>query len=195
MNAEYKLTLTAKTIENAEQKAGIALQAVQEKMGFLPNMYALMANSPGLFDTYLKGYASFRAESGFTPAEQEVVFLTISRVNACEYCMAAHSFVADEMSNVPNAVTEAIRKDENIPDPKLSALSQFTQAMVERRGLPELGDVESFLAVGYSERQILEIILAISVKIISNYANHLFHTPVDPLFASQAWQAPLNKSA
>jgi hypothetical protein len=53
--------------------------------------------------------------------------------------------------------------------------------------LPGRADVEAFLASGYSEQQILEIVLAIAVKTLSNYANHLFHTPVDSLFASRAW--------
>ncbi|MDD5410033.1 MAG: carboxymuconolactone decarboxylase family protein [Methylobacter sp.] len=188
MRAEYKLKLTAKTIEDAAPKARAGLQQAQEKMGFIPNMYARMANSPGLFDTYQQGYAVFRAESGFTPVEQEVVFLTISRVNGCEYCMAAHSFVADKMSNVPGVVTDAIRNDTEIPDERLSALGKFTQIMVERHGLPKTSDVEAFLAAGYTERQILEIILAISVKTLSNYANHLFHTPVDAIFASRTWE-------
>lgn len=190
MSADYKLKLTAKTIEDAAPKARTGLQQAQEKLGFIPNMYAGMANSPGLFDMYQQGYAAFRAESGFTPAEQEVVFLTISRANGCEYCMAAHSFVADKMSNVPSAVTDAIRNDTALPDERLSALAKFTRVMVEQRGLPQARDVEAFLAAGYSERQILEIILAIAVKTLSNYTNHLFHTPVDTLFASRTWEEP-----
>jgi uncharacterized peroxidase-related enzyme len=190
MPADYQLKLTAKTIEDAAPKARMGLQQAQEKLGFIPNMYTRMANSPGLFDTYQQGYAAFRAKSGFTPAEQEVVFLTISRVNGCEYCMAAHSFVADKLSNVPGAVTDAIRNDTEIPDEKLFVLAKFTQVMVEQRGLPQTCDVEAFLAAGYSERQILEIILAIAVKTLSNYTNHLFHTPVDAAFAARTWKDP-----
>lgn len=190
MPADYQLTLTAQTIEDAAPKASAGLQKAQEKLGFIPNMYARMANSPGLFEAYQQGYAAFRAESGFTPAEQEVVFLTISRVNGCEYCMAAHSFVADKLSNVPGVVTDAIRNDAEIPDEKLAALAKFTQVMVEQRGLPKTRDVEAFLAVGYTEQQILEIILAIAVKTLSNYANHLFHTPVDAKFVARTWKDP-----
>jgi uncharacterized peroxidase-related enzyme len=190
MPADYQLKLTAKTIEDAAPKARAGLQQAQEKLGFIPNMYTRMANSPGLFDAYQQGYAAFRTASGFTPDEQEVVFLTISRVNGCEYCMAAHSFVADKLANVPGAVTDAIRNDTAIPDEKLSALAKFTRVMVEQRGLPETRDVEAFLAAGYSDRQILEIILAIAVKTLSNYANHLFHTPVDAAFAAQTWKDP-----
>jgi alkylhydroperoxidase family enzyme len=104
--------------------------------------------------------------------------------------MTTPCFVADKISNVPGAVTDAIRNDTAIPDERLSALARFTRVMVEQRGLPKTGDVAAFLAAGYSERQILEIILAISVKTLSNYANHLFHTPVDAIFASRTWEGP-----
>ncbi len=62
--------------------------------------------------------------------------------------------------------------------------------MVADRGLPKRADVEAFLAAGYSERQILEIVLAIAVKTLSNYANHLFHTPLDRVFEYRRWEDP-----
>jgi len=188
MSSEYQFSLLPKTIDNAEPRAQSALDNARKQLGFVPNMYAVMANSPGLLESYLHGYTLFRAESGFTPAEQEIVFLTISRENGCHYCMAAHSFVADAMSKVPPAVTDAVRDGKPIPDAKLAALSAFTITLVKTRGQPSRRDVEHFLASGYSERCILEIILAIAVKTLSNYANHLFHTPVDPVFAGREWK-------
>lgn len=86
---------------------------------------------------------NLRAESGFAPAEQEVVFLTISRLRGCEYCTAGHSFAADRMSNVPGAVIDAIRNDTEIPDERLPVLSKSTQMMIELRGLPKPCDVEA----------------------------------------------------
>jgi alkylhydroperoxidase family enzyme len=88
---------------------------------------------------------------------------------------------------VPPAVTEAIRDGQRVPDARLAALHDFTRTMVAKRGLPGTADVNAFLVAGYSERQILEIVLAIAVKTLSNYANHLFHTPVDGVFADRVW--------
>jgi uncharacterized peroxidase-related enzyme len=187
MQSEYKITLPPVTEANADPLAADRMRAAQAGFGFVPNMYGVMANSPGLFDTYVHGYERFRALSGFTPAEQEVVLLAVSRENGCTYCVAAHSFIADKMSAVPEAVTTAIRDGQPIPDASLAALHDFTRTMVVKRGLPDKSDVAAFLAAGYSERQILEIVLAIAVKTLSNYANHLFHTPVDAMFASCAW--------
>lgn len=187
MSSEYKLSLPAQTIANGEPRARSILESAKAKLGFVPNMYGLMVNGPGLLETYQEGYAQFREHSGFTMAEQEVIFLTISRANACDYCMAAHSFVADNMSNVPAAVTNAIRDDEAIPDARLAALNAFTRTMVATRGLPRRAEVEAFLDAGYTERHVLGIVLAIGVKTLSNYSNHLLHTPVDAMFNARVW--------
>ena len=188
MLAEYQLTLTPKTLDTAAPEARALLENAKAQVGFIPNMYTRMAHSPGLLATYLDGYTRFREQSGFTPVEQEVVFLTISRENGCEYCMGAHSVIADAMSKVPTAVTDALRAGAPIPDAQLAALSQFARVMVVERGLPSRAEVDRFLSAGYSERHILEIVLAIAVKTLSNYANHLFHTPLDEVFAARAWK-------
>lgn len=187
MKDAYKMTLPAITPESAEPRARAVLQEAVDRLGFIPNMYAAMVNSPGLLETYMRGYALFRQESGFTPTEQEVVFLSISLENECLYCMAAHSFIADAVSKVPREVTDAIRNGTAIPDARLAALHAFTRAMVSSRGNPDRKDTEALLAAGYSQRQILEIVLAVGVKTFSNYANHLFQTPLDEKFAAREW--------
>jgi uncharacterized peroxidase-related enzyme len=185
-----RLTLEKKSRDNAEPRAKAALETVQKGLGFIPNMYANMANSPSALETYGVGYNFFRSDSGFTPAQQEVVFLTISHENGCQYCMAAHSMVGEKMSGVPAPVLGALRAGLPLPDAKLQALSVFTRVMVASRGKPTRQNLQAFLAAGFSERQVLEIILAIAVKTISNYSNHVFHTDVDPVFAAYRWETP-----
>ncbi len=145
-------------------------------------MYANMVNSPGLLETYLHGYEIFRKESGFSAVEQEVIFLTISYLNNCNYCMAAHSVIADKISMVPAIITEAVRQGKDIAEQKLQTLSSFTKEMFVTRGRPKKETVEQFLSVGYSEKQILEIILALAVRTLSNYSIHIFGTKVDAMF-------------
>jgi len=187
MLSEYKTSLSLKTIDTAEPEAKTLLEGTQKKLGFVPNMYYAMANSSGLLNTYMQGYSAFREKSGFSPIEQEVIFLAISQANGCEYCMAAHSFLAEAASGVPSNVTAAIRDDKPIPEMQLSALSVFINVMVATRGLPSQAEVESFLSSGYKEKDILEIIHAIAVKTISNYTNHIFHTEVDNIFSPHTW--------
>lgn len=188
MLAEYQIPLAPLTLETAQGESKLVLDKAVGQVGFLPNMYARMVHSPGLLNTYLDGSASFRQNSGFTAVEQEVIFLTISRVNGCAYCVSAHSALADMKSKVPTEVTDALREGKPISDERLAALSRFVEVMVRVRGVPTRDDVSAFHAAGYTDRQILEVVLAIAVKTMSNYANHLFHTPLDPIFARRAWE-------
>jgi uncharacterized peroxidase-related enzyme len=189
---KFKTTLNPVTLENASQAQKPQLEKALKEMGMIPNMYANMVNSPGLMETYATGYDRFRKDSGFSPIEQEVVFVTISVLNGCEYCTAVHSFIADKMSKVPTEITDAIRNGEEIPDAKLSALSEFTKVLFEKRGNPSAEEAQAFLAAGYMEKQILEIILALAVKTLSNYANHIFQTPLDDAFSSRKWSRKEN---
>jgi uncharacterized peroxidase-related enzyme len=166
------------------QKA--VLDRAIKSVGFLPNMYANMVNAPAVLSTYLHGYGLFRSESGLSSAEQEVVFLAASQLNGCDYCMAAHSMIADKKSGVPAEVLAAIRQGGPIPDTRLAALHALTVAMVTTQGRPPADVLKAFLAAGFEERHVLYIVLAISVKTLSNYSNHAFATPVDAVFAPYA---------
>lgn len=188
MAADYKMKLPPQSLENADDKARPLLEKANEKLGFVPKMYESMAKAPGVLDTYLHGYELFREDSGFAPPEQEVVFLTISRLNGCGYCMSAHSMLADKMSQVPADVIEALRSDKPIPDDRLAALNAFTKVMFETRGLPTQGDVDAFLKAGFEEQHVMQIVLALAVKTLSNYSNHINHPELDDAFADYAWK-------
>ncbi len=190
MSQTYAINLPLRSPDDEDDAVSKPLRDAKAAIGMVPNMYAGMANLPALLATYSFGYEKFRQEAGLAPAEQEIVYLTISRANECHYCMAAHSMLADKMSGVPAEVTEAIRNDLEIADPRFEALRAFTRIMVESRGNPTTAQARAFLDAGFEEMHILAIILAISTKIISNYSNHLFHTRVDDAFASHSWDGP-----
>ncbi len=187
-HSERALKLPSRDVGDADPAIAAVLSKAQSKLGFLPNMYRNMANAPALLETYMAGYDAFRNDSGLTPAEQETVLLAISRTNGCEYCVAAHSVIAD-MSKVPTDVTDALRDGRPLPDARLDALATFTAAMVESHGLPTAVDLDAFLGAGFTEVDVLQVLLAIAVKTISNYSNHLFHTEVDKAFAGRVWEA------
>jgi uncharacterized peroxidase-related enzyme len=188
MKSEYQLTLAPVELATAPESVKSILQEQKNNFGFLPNMYTHMANAPSVLKMYLNGYRLFREESSFSSVEQEVLFLTISRENGCDYCVGAHSMIADKMSGVPAHVTEAIRTGSEIDDPRLKALHDFTVVMLDKRGAPAIDDVAAFLSAGFSERQVLEVIVAIAVKTLSNYTNHLAHTALDEVFAGYRWE-------
>lgn len=160
----------------------------QKTLGFVPNMYTKMGENPALLDSYIYAYNSFRANSRFNSVEQEVVFLSVAYENNCEYCMAAHSFMADKMSKVPTEVTNAIREGNQVPDQKLAALSKLTRTLTINRGNASQAEVDEFLAAGYEEAHVLGIVAGIAVKTMSNYSNHNTSPEVDAAFAGRAWK-------
>lgn len=163
------------------------LETTKKGLGFIPNMYVFMGANPALLDAYTYSYKSFRTNAGFTPVEQEVIFLSIAYENNCEYCMAAHSFVGDKMTNVPAEVTNAIRNGEHIPDVKLAALSKLARSLTVKRGNVSQDEIDEFLNTGYSEIHILGIITGIAIKTMSNYSNHITNPEIDEVFAERTW--------
>jgi uncharacterized peroxidase-related enzyme len=184
MTNRYLNSLSALSLDNASAAQKEILETAQKQVGFIPNMYANMANVPGVLSTYLHGYGLFRKDSGFTPTEQEVVFLAVSQTNGCKYCTAAHSMIADKMSGVPADVLQAIRSGNPIGDARLAALFALTQDLVKNLGQPSPAKVKAFLDAGYSDSHVLNIILAVAVKVLSNYTNHAFATEVDERFSA-----------
>lgn len=182
-NQTYEIGLGPVELEDANDEQKEILQNAKKANGMIPNMYKNMVNLPGLQNTYDDGYNRFRKESGFTAPEQEVILLTISIANSCGYCTAAHSYIAENVSKTPKDVIKAIRNGDRIEDDKLRTLHEFTKVMNESRGNPSPEQAKAFLDAGYSEKQILAIILAQAVKTISNYSNHIFNTEVDQAFS------------
>ncbi len=113
------------------------LDRVRGEMGFVPNMMAHMANAPALLSTFVHGHQSLRDESSFTAAELEVLYLAVSRANGCNYCTAAHSFVAAQHCGVAPEVLAAVRNGTPIPDARLAALHDLAVEMMHTRARPD----------------------------------------------------------
>ncbi len=161
------------------------LEKSQASYGFVPNLHGVMAESPALLEAY-RTVSEIFDKTSLNGVERNVVLLTISYENGCTYCMAAHSTIAT-MQKVPEDVVAALRNGTPIADTKLEALRQFTSAVVNSRGWPDQAVVDALLAAGYGKAQILDVILGVGLKTMSNYTNHLADTPADSVFQSQAW--------
>lgn len=173
------------TSSSAPEGAREILAQSEKAYGFLPNLLGIMAEAPAL----LKGYRTLMGvfeETSFTPTERQIVLLTVSYENGCEYCVSAHSAIA-QMQKVPGDVIAALRDGTPIANPKLEALRAFTAAVVTSRGWPDASITEAFFAAGYTRAQAFEAILGVGVKTVSNYTNHFAQTPLDPQFAGAAW--------
>jgi uncharacterized peroxidase-related enzyme len=175
------------TLETAPADAREELKSTEAKLGFIPNLYAGMANSPAMLKIYLN-FAEQLAEFGqLTPIEQQVAYLSISAENGCTYCVGAHSVLAS-MVDIPEDTLAALRAQQPLADPKLNAVRNLSLALIKYRGwLPEK-ELDDFIAAGFNQEHVLEVITILAQKTMSNYFNHIAKTPLDEPFAAIAWE-------
>jgi len=178
---------TTHTIESAPEGSKPILKAVTEKFKFLPNLMGNMAEAPATLEAYTTLSGIF-GKADLSETERQIIMMTVNRLNGCTYCMAAHTTIS-KMSGVADDVIEALRNNTPIADSKLEALRQFTIVMNDSRGWPQDADVQAFLAAGYTKQTMLEVVLGISYKILSNYTNHLAGTQPDAAFSANLWEA------
>jgi len=153
--------------------------------GRIPALHATMAEAPGLLEGYQMLHKLF-LESSFDKDELTVVWQSVNVEHSCHYCVPAHTGIAKAM-RVDDAISGALRNETPLPNEHLEALRTFTLAMVRERG--NVGDdaVQAFLDAGFTKRQVLEVVLGISQKVMSNFTNSLAHTPLDPAHLKFAW--------
>jgi len=177
---------TIHTEATAPDDSKAVLAEAQQTNGMIPGLYAVMAEAPGLLAAY-KAVGDLFAESSFDKDEITVVWQTINVEHACHYCVPAHTAIAKSME-VSDEISDALRNETPLPNARLEALRTFTLNVVRNRGNVDDDAVQAFLNAGFTRRQILEVILGVSQKVMSNYSNHLANTPVDAPFRRFEWQ-------
>lgn len=165
------------------------LEGTAARFGFLPNIMGVMAESPAMVEAYATLHRILASRTSLSPQEIQVLALTIARENGCEYCMAAHTWRAEQDELADTAIA-AIRNDRPIPDAKLAALSEFAASLVRERGWVDDAAVARFLAAGYSRANVMDVLVAVAWKTLSTYVNHMADTPLDEAFQPKSWQRP-----
>lgn len=183
---------TAHTPETAPAGSAEVLQGVQEKMGFVPNLFAHLAESP----TATKAYAQLSellGQSSLSPQQLQIALLATSVENRCHFCVAAHS-AGGTKAKVSQETLDAIRSETTPDDAKDAALVQFVRRVVRDRGWVPESEVQGFLDAGFSEAQVLDVITAVALKTLSNYSNHLTNPELNTELESFAWNPESRQS-
>ena len=180
-----KTSLKVHTIESAPEGSKASLEQSVKAFGMLPGLHGVLASSPATLEAY-KALHGFFQNSSFNAEELTVVWQTINVEHECHYCVPAHTAIG-HMMKVDAKLTDALRNGEAMPTEKLQALHDTTLKIVRKRGQLSPEDLEAFYKAGYEERQVLEILLGLAQKTISNYTNHIANTPVDEPFQKFAW--------
>lgn len=185
---------TSHTIDGAPEASRPFLEDSNRAFGRVPGLHAVMAEAPALLDGYKHLHRLFAEETSFDKDELTVVWQTINVEHECHYCVPAHTGIA-KMMQVDDAISNALRDETPLPNARLEALRTFTLKMVRERGHVADADVQAFLDAGFTKRQVLEVVLGVAQKVMSNYTNHLADTPVDKPMQAFAWQKGTKSAA
>ncbi|MEM8756909.1 MAG: carboxymuconolactone decarboxylase family protein [Planctomycetota bacterium] len=183
---EPETTSRGFSIHTAESVPALAptFGAIEGQFGFVPNLMAVMAESPALVGSYLSTQQAIQTQGAFSPQESNVIQLTVARLNGCEYCVNGHAMVGEMMLGQDPAEVGALSKGGLLDNAKHQTLKAFTEAVYEQQGRVTDAQLEEFYAAGYTRRHALDVVANIAAKVMSNFTNQLAETPLDEPIAS-----------
>ena len=175
MTTSEKRTFAVPTREEVSANNQGIFDNLQKGLGFVPNLYAYFAKNETALGDYL---ALQNRKSTLKAKEREVINLVTSQINGCRYCQSAHTALG-KMNGFTDEQILEIRKGTATFDSKLDALAKFTASAVENRGHATEESKEAFFAAGYNEANMIDVIIIVGDKIISNYLHNLTGFEID----------------
>lgn len=175
MNPTAQELFSVPTREDVNPANQAMFDNLQKKLGFVPNLYAFFGKN----ETALVDYLTFQnRKSTLRLKEREVINLVTSQINGCRYCQSAHTAIG-KMAGFDDEQILEIRKGKASFDEKLDALARFTASVVHNRGRVSLETRDAFFNAGYTEANLIDVLIVVGDKIISNYLHNLTGFEID----------------
>lgn len=159
-----------------EPAAGL-LAGVQKSLGVTPNMTKAMANSPALLEGYVD-FSGALSHGVLRPAVREQIALAVAQDNSCNYCLSAHSYLAEHVAHLSQGDIAAARRSE-ATDPKIAALLTFATAVNDRRGAVTSEQIDAVRTAGASDEEIAETIGQVALNVLTNFFNKAADVEID----------------
>jgi uncharacterized peroxidase-related enzyme len=164
------------TLEKATPEVKGMLEGIQKKMGKLPNIFQNMGNSPAVLKAYLE-LSGAAGSTSFSPTLREQIALVVGQANHCNYCLSAHSAIGKSAGLTDEQILQA-RKGHS-SGAKEEAILHFAKAVVDKKGEMTASEVEALKKAGVSDKELVELILVISLNMFTNYFNHITDPVID----------------
>ena len=175
------------TIASAPEKSKPALEQLQKAFGLLPNLPAVIANSPKLINSLVGLFGQVHSP-GLSEAENQIVLLTDAVTNSSTYAVAFHTALALQQG-ISSEETTAIRERRLPTDKRFAALSKLAMTLIEKRGHLSEQELDSFMAAGFTKEQVFEVIAIVAASTITNYVGTIANPPLEDPFRQHAWQS------
>jgi uncharacterized peroxidase-related enzyme len=168
---------TPSTIEAAPAASHPLLQAVQEQLGVVPNLFRMVANSPAALEGYVGMFGAL-GKGTLPAATRERIALAIAEVNGCSYCLSAHTYLGRNVAKLDDAEMTANRNGAS-NDAKADAAVRFAAKVARERGQVSDADIRAVRAAGYDDAQLIEIVQHVALNTWTNYINEVAKTEID----------------
>jgi uncharacterized peroxidase-related enzyme len=169
--------IAALNIEAAPEASRSALNAMQKKIGRIPNLFRVFANSPAALNGYL-GLSNTLASGMLDAKTQDRIALAVAELNGCGYCLSAHTYLGKHVSKLEDDEIMANRKGAS-HDQKADAAVKFAVTTVRERGHVSDADFNAVRDAGFNDAEIVEIVLQVALNTLTNYVNEVAKTDVD----------------
>jgi uncharacterized peroxidase-related enzyme len=169
-------TINVPTKDQVNPQSQEIFDSITKRMGKVPNLYATIGYSASALQGILNFEEAFNY-SAFNAKEREALYLVVSQVNNCDYCLAAHSMIAGMRGFSKEEIINFRKGLAN--DAKLNAALQFAKAITENKGKVNDNIKEAFFEAGYDEAALMELIGLVTVRTFTNYVYGLTQIPID----------------
>ena len=174
---------TPASIEASPEASRSSLEAVAKSLGSVPNLFRLVGNSPAALQGYLS-LSTAASASKLGARTQERIALAVAEINGCDYCLSAHSYLGRNLAKLDDAEITANRNGSS-NDIRAAAAVRFATQVVNARGHISHGELDAVKSAGYSDAEIVDIVLAVALNTFTNYINEVAKTEIDfPLVSS-----------
>ncbi|NVN87730.1 MAG: carboxymuconolactone decarboxylase family protein [Rhodopseudomonas sp.] len=173
------------SIEASPEAAQPLLHAVKKQLGVVPNLFRLVATSPAALEGYL-GLNGALGKGTLDAPTRERIALAVAEINGCDYCLSAHSYLGKNLAKLSEAEIAANRNGGST-DPKADAAVRLAAKLVHARGQVSDDDLRAVRLAGYTDAQLIEIVLHVALNTLTNYVNEAFKTEIDfPVVTAKA---------
>jgi len=165
------------TVETAPAAAQPLLNGVKAKLGSAPNLFRLLAVSPAALEGYL-GLSGALGKGSLDARTRERIALAVAEFNGCGYCTSAHAYIGKNLAGLSDAEIAANRNGGSTDD-RAAAAVRFAIKVVETRGQVSDADVAAIRVAGYSDAEVIEIVLHVALNTLTNYVDEVAKTDID----------------
>ncbi len=160
------------------------LLAVQEKSGFIPNVFVKLAYRPDEFRAFFAYHdALMEKDGGLTKAEREMIVVATSSFNDCEYCVIAHGAILRIRARNP-LISDQIAVNYRKADiaPRQRAMLDFAMKVCREAQSIAEDDFATLAGQGFSDDDIWDIAAIASFFALSNRMAHFTGMRANPEF-------------